>query len=211
MPIVWSSKFADKGEIAIWEISESNDTLLAMLQLSKSELDYIEKLSPARKRHWLGSRVLLRTLLQTEQYIEINIDEHQKPFVKNSKYEISISHAGDMAAVIIYENKKVGVDIEKITDRISKIKKRFLSKSELSIISEKDELVQLYVCWGIKETLFKLYGKGALPFIGGIKIDKFDYESVTSVSAHIDIPGFQESYQISFLKHNEYMLTWAIA
>ena len=211
MPIVWSSKIADKGEIAIWEISESNQTLLAMLQLSKSEIENIEKLSPARKRQWLGSRVLLRTLLQTDQYIEINIDEHQKPFVKNSKYEISISHSGDMAAVIVYENKKVGVDIEKITDRISKIKKRFLSEGELSFISEKDELVQLYVCWGVKETLFKLYGKGALPFIGGIKIDKFDYESATSVSAHIDIPSFQESYQISFLKHNEYILTWAIA
>jgi 4'-phosphopantetheinyl transferase len=211
MPIVWSSKIADKGEIAIWEISESNQTLLAMLQLSKSEIENIEKLSPARKRQWLGSRVLLRTLLQTDQYIEINIDEHQKPFVKNSKYEISISHAGDMAAVIIYENKKVGVDIEKITDRISKIKKRFLSENELSFISEKDELAQLYVCWGIKETLFKLYGKGSLPFINGIKIDKFDYSTATSVSAHIDIPSFQESYQISFLKHNEYMLTWAIA
>jgi phosphopantetheine--protein transferase-like protein len=116
-----------------------------------------------------------------------------------------------MAAVIVYENKKVGVDIEKITDRISKIKKRFLSENELSFISEKDELAQLYVCWGIKETLFKLYGKGSLPFINGIKIDKFDYSTATSVSAHIDIPSFQESYQISFLKHNEYMLTWAIA
>lgn len=211
MPIVWSNKIADKGEIAIWEISESNETLLAMLQLRDSELENIEKLSPARKRQWLGSRVLLRALLQTEQYIEINIDEFHKPFIKNSKYEISISHADDFAAVIIYENKKVGVDIEKITDRILKIKKRFLSEDELSFISDKDELAQLYVCWGIKETLFKLYGKGSLPFIGGIKIERFDYASAAPVSASIDISGFQENYQINFIKYKEHILTWAIA
>jgi phosphopantetheinyl transferase len=155
MPIVWSQNLAEKGKIAIWEISESDEALYSMLQLDEKEQQHFQTLSKARQKQWLGSRVLLRTLLQTEQYIELNVDEHRKPFLNNLSFEIAISHANHMAAVIIYEGKKVGVDIEKISERILKIKNKFLSPEELNFIKASNELEQLHVCWGAKESLFK--------------------------------------------------------
>ncbi len=210
MPIVWSKNLAEKGKIAIWEISESEEELYNMLQLDEKEQQHFQTLSLARQKQWLGSRVLLRTLLQTEQPIELNIDEHRKPFLNNFPFEISISHANHMAAVIIYEGKKVGIDIEKISERILKIKNKFLSTEELDFVSSTNELEQLHVCWGAKESLFKLYGKGSLPFIEGIKINAFEYSKTGQVAASIAIPAYHANFNVQYLKHEEFMLTWVM-
>jgi len=210
MPIVWSKNLAEKGKIAIWEISESEEELYNMLQLDEKEQQHFQTLSLARQKQWLGSRVLLRTLLQTEQPIELNIDEHRKPFLNNFPFEISISHANHMAAVIIYEGKKVGIDIEKISERILKIKNKFLSTEELKFISSTNELEQLHVCWGVKESLFKLYGKGSLPFIEGIKINAFEYSKTGQVAASIAIPAYHANFNVQYLKYEDFMLTWVM-
>lgn len=210
MPIVWSKNLAKKGKIAIWEISESEEELYNMLQLDEKEQQHFQTLSLARQKQWLGSRVLLRTLLQTEQPIELNIDEQRKPFLNNFPFEISISHANHMAAVIIYEGKKVGIDIEKISERILKIKNKFLSTEELDFVSSTNELEQLHVCWGAKESLFKLYGKGSLPFIEGIKINAFEYSKTGQVAASIAIPAYHANFNVQYLKHEDFMLTWVM-
>jgi len=210
MPIVWSKNLAEKGKIAIWEISESEEELYNMLQLDEKEQQHFQTLSLARQKQWLGSRVLLRTLLQTEQPIELNIDEHRKPFLNNFPFEISISHANHMAEVIIYEGKKVGIDIEKISERILKIKNKFLSTEELKLISSTNELEQLHVCWGAKESLFKLYGKGSLPFIEGIKINAFEYSKTGQVAASIAIPAYHANFNVQYLKYEDFMLTWVM-
>ena len=210
MPIVWSKNLAEKGKIAIWEISESDEELYNMLQLDEKEQQHFQTLSLARQKQWLGSRVLLRTLLQTEQPIELNIDEHRKPFLNNFPFEISISHANHMAAVIIYEGGKVGIDIEKISERILKIKNKFLSTEELKLISSTNELEQLHVCWGAKESLFKLYGKGSLPFIEGIKINAFEYSKTGQVAASIAIPAYHANFNVQYLKYEDFMLTWVM-
>ena len=210
MPIVWSKNLAEKGKIAIWEISESVEALYSMLQLDEKEQQHFHALSKARQKQWLGSRVLLRTLLQTEQYIELTIDEHRKPFLNNLPFEIAISHANHLAAVIIYEGKKVGVDIEKISERILKIKNKFLSPEELKFIASSNELEQLHVCWGAKESLFKLYGKGSLPFIDGIKIAAFEYDTTVEVAASIAIPAYHANFNVQYLKYEDFMLTWVI-
>ena len=210
MPIVWSQNLAEKGKIAIWEISETDQELYNMLQLDEKEEQHFQTLSKARQKQWLGSRVLLRTLLQTEQYIALTIDEHHKPSLNNLPFEISISHANHMTAVIIYQGKKVGIDIEKISERILKIKNKFLSSEELKFIAAANELEQLHVCWGAKESLFKLYGKGSLPFIEGIKIAAFKYGKTAEVAASIAIPAYHQSFNVEYLKYEDFMLTWVI-
>ena len=210
MPIVWSKNLAEKGKIAIWEISESEEELYSMLQLDENEQQHFQTLSRARQKQWLGSRVLLRTLLQTEEHIELNLDEHRKPFLNNLPFEISISHANHLAAVIIYEGKKVGIDIEKISGRILKIKNKFLSPEELKFIEATNEIAQLHVCWGAKESLFKLYGKGSLPFIEGIKINAFEYSKTGQVAASIAIPAYHANFNVQYLKYEDFMLTWVM-
>ncbi len=212
MPIIWSKKLGSKGELAVWHIVEQADELYNKLQLNAAEKAFYDSLqSNKRNMHWLGSRVLLRTLLNTTEYIDCQLDGNNKPYLVNFPYEISISHSNDYAAVIIYKEKLVGVDIEKMSNKIERIAQRFLSTNELAFISINNRIEQLYVCWGIKETLFKLYGKGNLPFIDGIVIDAFEYKESGIVKAHINLENYKASYTVEYSRLGEYMLTWCVA
>jgi len=211
MPIIWKKHLGKNGELAIWHINEPAEALYQKLQLNTAEKAFYDSLqSGKRNMHWLGSRVLLRTLLDTTEYIDCQLDGNNKPYLVNFPYEISISHSNDYAAVIIYKGKAVGIDIERMSDKIERIAKRFLSAQELLTISPSNKIEHLYVCWGIKETLFKLYGKGNLPFIEGIIIDEFTYHENGVVNARINLPGFQKEYKVEYLKLGEYMLTWCV-
>lgn len=211
MPIVWTEKIDQHGELAIWHIIENAQELYAKLQLNSEEKKYYENLQNGKRNmHWLGSRVLLRTLLNTNHYIDVQLDENNKPYLVNFPFEFSISHSNDYASVIIYKGKKVGIDIEKISEKILRIQNRFMSEVELSFISEQYRIEQLYVCWGIKESLFKLYGKGNLPFIEGIHIEPFDYPNDNIVKAHIHKDDFKQSFNMHYKKHEDYMLVWCV-
>lgn len=211
MPIIWSRSFGSKGRVAVWHITESEDELYMQLQLNHDELKHYQSLQQGRRNmHWLGSRVLLRSLLNTTEYIDCQLDENNKPYLVNFPFEISISHSHDYAAVIIYEGKKVGVDVERIAEKVERIATRFLSKHELDFISEEHKRNQLYVCWGIKETLFKLYGKGNLPFIQGIQIAAFRYAEKGKARAKIVKVDYEQEFEIDFEKIQDYMLTYCI-
>ncbi len=212
MPIIWSKQLTKDGELAVWHITEEANTLYNKLQLNNAEKAFYDSLqSSKRNMHWLGSRVLLRTLLNTTEYIDCQLDGNNKPYLINFPYEISISHSNDYAAVIIYKNKAVGIDIEKISTKIERIAKRFLSEMELEFISETHKTEHMYTCWGIKETLFKLYGKGNLPFIAGIQLSPFEYSESGIAKAKIVLPNFEQEYQVNFIKLGEYMLTWCVS
>lgn len=211
MPIIWNKQLGKNGDLAVWHITEHANELYNKLQLNVAEKAFYDSLqSSKRNMHWLGSRVLLRTLLNTTEFIDCQLDGNNKPYLVNFPYQISISHSNDYAAVIICKEKNVGVDIEKMSGKIERIAKRFLSEKELENVSEKNRIEHLYVCWGIKETLFKLYGKGNLPFIGGIEIDDFIYNENGIVNARISLPNFKQEYKVEYGKLGEYMLTWCV-
>lgn len=213
MPIIWSKKIDANGELALWHISENADELYSKLQLNEQEKQTYKSIQSAKRNlHWLGSRVLLRTLINTSLHIECQLDENNKPYLVNFPYEISISHSNDYAAVIIYKGKLVGIDVEKMSPKIERIAKRFLSDDELLSIGDKYRIEKLYVCWGVKESLFKLYGKGNLPFIGGIKIESFTFTSTGKgkVQASIQKENYKQSFTVQYKQIDDYMLTWCV-
>lgn len=211
MPIVWSKKMGDDTELAIWKISESAGELYRQLQLNDDEKLFYAGLNHGKRNlHWLGSRVLLRTLINTSLYIDCQLDENNKPYLVNFPYEISITHSNDMAAVILSKGRRAGIDIEKMSDKINRIAERFMSRPELDFIKEETRIEQLYACWGAKESLFKLYGKGNLPFIDGIVIDEFEYPGNHKLKASIHKPDYRKTFEVEYLVFGEYMLTWVL-
>lgn len=212
MPVIYHKKIRKDTELAVWRIDEAPEDLYRQLQLNEAEQAHYQSLNHnKRNMHWLGSRVLLRTLLNTSLYIDCQLDENNKPYLTNFPYEISITHSNELAAVIICRGQQVGIDIEKMSEKVERIATRFLSADELSMIRPQQRIEQLYVCWGVKESLFKLYGKGNLPFIGGIRIHDFSYSGKGVVSAEIDKDDYRQRFEVSYELIGEYMLTWVIA
>ena len=96
---------------------------------------YYEKLSNGKRHlHWLGTRVLLRKMLHTEEYIDCKVDAHGKPYLVNLPYHISLSHSFDYAAVMISKSKPVGIDIEQMKEKVERIAHKFMRPEEMAFI-----------------------------------------------------------------------------
>ncbi|MEE1946127.1 4'-phosphopantetheinyl transferase superfamily protein [Pedobacter sp. KR3-3] len=213
MPIVFNRKIDDQTILAVWKIEETEEELLASLQLKQHELDVIASLSNGKRAlHWLGTRVLLRTMLNTADYIDCRMDEHGKPYLVNSDTHISLSHSYDYAAVIVGKDRKVGVDIELIKHKIKSIKHKFLSDVELAQKQIGDNTDGLYVSWCAKEAIYKWHGKKGLEFKQHIHIKPFKLKKEGSLQALVDLPEGTQELTVSYFKTNDgYMLGYVVA
>ena len=79
---------------------------------------------------------------------------------KHEAGHISISHTKSAAIAAYSATVEVGIDIEGVRPQISRIAKKFVrSDEEKFLVSLAQQLL-----WGIKESLFKLFGSGNLDF-----------------------------------------------
>ncbi|RZK56069.1 MAG: 4'-phosphopantetheinyl transferase superfamily protein [Pedobacter sp.] len=213
MPVVFNKNIDDQTILAVWKIEETEAELLASLQLKQHELDIIASLNNSKRvLHWLSTRVLLRKMLDTQDYIDCQMDEHGKPYLVNSDTHISLSHSYDYASVIISKNKQVGVDIELIKMKIKSIKHKFLSDVELAQKQIGDNTNGLYVAWCAKEAIYKWHGKKGLEFKQHIHIKPFKLKDEGSLQALVELPTGTRELTVNYFKTKDgYMLGYVVA
>lgn len=212
MPLIFRKEIKDDCVLGLWKIEETEEQLKASLQLKQHELELIDTLSAGKRSlHWLGTRVLLRTLMATDEYIDCSIDEHGKPILTNDSYNISFSHSYDYAAVIISKSQQVGVDVEMIKHRIKTIKQKFLSDLELAQPQIGDNINGLYVCWCAKEAIYKWHGKRGLEFKQHIHIKPFKLKLEGKLTALVELPAGLRELEISYCRtKDDYMLGYIV-
>ena len=137
--------------IWVWKIQESTDEL-AFLTNQKTNVK-----SEIKKKEFYASRVLIEKMCEKLNILfkGVKKDDNGKPYLSKSNYHISISHKFPYVAVI-FDKKKCGVDIEKIDNRVRKIKSKFLSDEENLVVGE--SLKKLVKYWSMKETAYKVNG-----------------------------------------------------
>ncbi|MBK0383730.1 4'-phosphopantetheinyl transferase superfamily protein [Pedobacter sp. SD-b] len=207
MPITFHENIDQDTAIGLWQITESTADLEARLQLKAHELLLLNSLSnDKRNLHWLATRVLLRKMLNTNEYIDCQADQNGKPILINHPYFISLSHSYDYAAVMISKTKQVGIDIEIIKDKIVRVQNKFLNQTELDHIDEEARIEKLYVYWCAKEALYKLNGKKETSFKDHIHIKPFNYLPYGELSATIEKANTADAYRVHYKKIENYML-----
>lgn len=213
MPIVYNKNIDDQTILAVWKIQETEEELIAGLQLKQHELEFLSSLNNGKRLlHWLSTRLLLRTMLNTDDYIDCRMDDHGKPYLVNIDYEISLSHSYDYAAVMISKDKKVGVDIELMKDKIQLIKHKFLSVDELKQQNLDSSMEGLYVSWCVKEAIYKWNGRKGLELKKDMFVKAFDLKEAGDVDAVVSLPDREQPLQASYFKTNDgYMLAYVMA
>ena len=213
MPIVYQKDIDKQTSLAVWKIEETEEELLSGLQLKQHELDVIASLSNGKRAlHWLSTRLLLRKMLNTSDYIDCQMDDHGKPYLVNSDTHISLSHSYDYAAVIISKDKKVGVDIELIKHKIKSIKHKFLSDLELAQKQIGDNTNGLYVSWCAKEAIYKWNGRKGLEFKQHIHIKPFKLKDEGVLQALVELPEGTKALDVNYFKTKDgYMLGYVVA
>ena len=209
MALVYQKEIQDSATLAIWKIEESAEVLVAKLQLDEQEQAYFESLGQhMRQLHWLATRVLLRTLLQTEHYIDCKADAHGKPYLVNFPHRISLSHSYDYAAVMISETLAVGIDIELIKPKIEALAPKFLTDTERSFIDPDHAVAHLYSCWAAKEDVYKLQGKSGISFKEHIHLQPFAYAENGTLRALLQSKEDTATLDVAFERFGSYVLAY---
>lgn len=153
--------------LGVWHIEEE-------LSFFTERISYRSMASHSGKQaQQLATRYLLRELDANFPLDEIQIDLGGKPVLPNHQLKFNVSHTSRFAAAIISKDYSVGIDAEKIDERVLKIQHKFLHKDEQVFTDQlmgfqKVELLTKY--WTIKEAVFKWWGKGGVDFSNDIKI-----------------------------------------
>tara|TARA_B100000609_G_scaffold123734_1_gene98541 strand:- start:557 stop:1135 length:579 start_codon:yes stop_codon:yes gene_type:complete len=149
--------------IGVWEMTESENDLEK--EFSKKTLPKFK--STKRQVEYLCTRLLLKKI---NPKLNISYNQFGAPTINNNQ-NISISHSEKYVAIIISKNK-VGIDIEKISNKPLKVIQKFISKND----NVKADQKEASLAWCAKETLFKYHMKGEIDFKKNINIKEIDFE-----------------------------------
>ena len=206
MPLYFIETIKSIGILGVWKIEEDENTLLRLRPIPENEKTQIEELKNEKKRcHRLAYRVLLKEILKKD--FTIIYDENGKPYIKENKLFLSVSHSGNYVAVIISPTHKIGIDIERISNRMSALASRFLTSGEMQTI-DLQNIESLHVYWGAKECLYKMYSDNKPIFNEQLSIQSFDITKDQQTTAYIKMHNFTATHQVCFRRIEDYMLVY---
>ncbi|TCJ19351.1 4'-phosphopantetheinyl transferase superfamily protein [Flaviaesturariibacter flavus] len=160
MPIFFEQEVDKDTRLAVWHIAEEEAFFDVPLQRAITH--------PHKRLQHLAGRYLLRHLFPDFPLALIRIADTRKPFLDDEAFHFSVSHCGDYAAAIASRSLRVGIDIELVSEKVQRIRHKFLSPVEEQRIApgaacwSDPELATLV--WSSKEAVFKWYGKGNVDF-----------------------------------------------
>lgn len=191
-------------QLGIWKIDEEEAQLLELSGLSEPPA----LTNQVRRLEYLAVRAMASTMGIKPS--EIDYLPSGKPYLKEKKLTISISHTKNYVAVLLSHLDMLGVDIEHRTDRVLKIRHKFMHPDEeikLKQISNPiNETVGLLLHWCAKESMFKAVPEDGVDFAQELRIRELD---ALELSGRFKGTFLRtgKSFEIDYLVQTEFVLT----
>ncbi|MGJ8683838.1 MAG: 4'-phosphopantetheinyl transferase family protein [Nonlabens sp.] len=190
----------------VWKISESEAWLRTGLDLSENSRNRLFTMSSElHRRGFLSIRHLLREAGYTDQ--NLYYSEEGKPHLDDDKY-ISITHSYEFTAIIISE-VPVGIDIEKLREKIQRIAPKFIGYEEEFVKEVQEPIESLTVIWGAKESMYKLYGKKGLGFKAHCYVEDFELDMQHTI-ARIVYENDNLKFDVYFHQLENFMMAYIL-
>jgi len=203
MPVYQLNNVSETIKVGLWKITETEEELLNVLTNKGFDKATIyQTKNKQRLKQWLATRILLYDFFDN---CTITYDELGKPHLDNGWF-ISISHSNEFVAIALNKDTHCGIDIEKITHKVERIKHKFLNPLDLQNVTLLEHLT-LY--WGAKEALYKYYGKKEVLFIENLFINNFS-EYNSSFNGKIELTNFQKELPMTWEKIEDYILVYTL-
>jgi 4'-phosphopantetheinyl transferase EntD len=207
MPLIFKEKFEEDCLLGIWEIRESFDELFSEVQLHAGEKERLFGFrSNARKLEFLSVRILLKALIGVSGPIVYS--DRQKPFLQQSDYRISITHSRKLTAIMLSKTKKVGIDLEYMSHKISKVAHKFINENEYITSDDAQKKYHLYIHWCAKEALYKLCDKQEINFLTNLTIEPFDPTEFGIINGWVDNKFWHDKFELSYFSMNNYIVVY---
>ena len=203
MPVEYTKITGENQIIGLWRLEDEKEFVSKEI-LSSSQA--VQK--GYKKSHSEACRELIKTITGWES-VTVLKDEFGKPYLKDSKSEISFSHSGSYAAAIYNTADPVGIDIQEIKDKIIQIGPKFASEKEFEYITNEHQIKMLHVIWGAKESMFKKYGKGEVLFKEHIFVHPFRLNEKGDVTVSFTKENNDEIYTFKYQFYKNYCLVYS--
>lgn len=199
--------------LLVWEQTEPEQFFQQALVLAPAQQDFLQQRysNAAARLDWLASRHTLQ-LLCGQHCSVFYKDQAGKLRVPNSPFYYSISHSGTYVAVV-QATTTAGVDVQIPNAKLARIAHKYIAPEVLSFLKDNPAHYQdyLHYYWGIKEALFKAYGKGQVNFIDHLHLLPFAAQAEGQTLACLKKPQEEAWYKIFYKKTADYYLCVAIA
>ncbi len=207
MPLYRKNRVDQAGILGIWKIEEDDGYFERLLVLSSEEQEQLKELKARRRTEWLAARLILHILSAREERGRLIKDEFGKPHWCDSSYQISISHTHGYAAAIA-ARKKVGIDIQTRVVKITRLASKFMSDQEMENVAPHRAIDYLHIYWGIKESLYKAYGRRSIDYKRHLRVDPFNFEDRYTTAW--TLKEVKEEYRVYFELLNDFILTYVV-
>ena len=195
MPALFIDKIHADTYLGCWKVEETYDELISRYGHLEGVVSRYKNIN--RRRDKLCIYALLYQMTGDTSLI-ITHNDDGKPFIKG--WNISVSDTKGYVAVMISRNERVGVDIEYVSDRISKIANRFIRGDE-----EADSVGKQLVHWCAKEAIYKLFSEHHLGYFD-MRLLPFPLQS--SGEFIVEIAKISQKTNVSYRINDHFALTW---
>lgn len=108
--------------------------------------------------------------------IELSYNDFGKPYMKNRVFLYNISHSGDWV-VLAYGEREVGIDVEKVKDRMDEIAEMCFTEQEkeyVYAVENRERNERITEIWTLKESYLKYKGTGLTTELQHFSVNKTD-------------------------------------
>lgn len=182
MPVIFSRLVNPDTSLCIWHITETEEELSRDLFLTEEDKKAIlsSRLSKRRLERFACRKAL--AFLLNDNCIAISYSNTGKPSIPH--HEVSFSHSGKYAAVAISSTRRIGIDIEVNSPKITLLHSKFINARELNSISA-GSTEDFHYFWGAKEAIYKIFGEG-LDFLKDIEVDKSSHSAIVKKQGAVE-------------------------
>ena len=210
MALYFKKKLENKAEIAVWQITETEDELKMLTSVPNDEMEEILLIrNESQRKQKLAVRALINELFDEKMYL--NHHDNGKPFLENCVTNISITHTEKYVAIITHDEDDLGIDIESLDRDFSAVEKKALSEDEIEDLDEDKKNEQLAIYWCAKEAIFKRMSQNRVDYTEQIEVEKFRPKGEGELEAtFIHKDEHEEEFELEYTTFDRHVLVWLV-
>ena len=210
MALYFKKELDNGAEIAVWQITETEDELKALSSVPSDEMEEISLFgSESQRKQKLAVRALINELFDEKMYLDHH--DNGKPYLENCATNISITHTEKYVAVIIHDEDDLGIDIESLDRDFSAVEQRALSEDEIEDLDDDSRNEQLAIYWCAKEAIFKRMSQLRVDFAEQIEVEKFRPKGKGELEAtFIHKNGHEQEFNLGYVIFDRHVLVWVV-
>ena len=179
----------DNSSVQIWKTNEEETEFFLAMELSADREASVQS-HPKKKVEYRMVRHMQQLELPDSTIL---YKENGQPYLDCEDVFISISHSYPYAA-FAWSQKPVGIDLEQIKSKITRVKGKFLNDNEMQWLPTVDEQEYLTVIWAIKEALYKLHPSKYWSLKKHYEVSPFSLENLANVPCKVFDEHFEDVF-----------------